>query len=143
MRRALVVLLILGAGAIAVVKCGKSRATIAAWFGATDKPQATLVTIDILCDASSGSTCSDETLREVVEAKLRAAAARSGSVVRLWMQGRNIETTRVVASATSSAHRATGRRVRTAVETGWVAKQSAAFQSAAGAARKEIGRAHV
>jgi len=143
MRSILAVLLVVGAATIAVVKCGKSAATIAAWFGAADKPQPAAVTIDILCDASSGSTCNDEALREVSEAKLRAAAARPGSLVRLWMQGLSIETTRIVASATSPQHRATGRHARVGTESQWIAKQCAAFQAAAGAMRKRVRRSPI
>ena len=144
MRRILGVLFILVVVAIGLAKCGKSGATIAAWFGATDKPQAAPATIDILCDASSGSTCSDEALREVAEAELCSAAARPGSVVRLWMQGRNIETTRIIATTKSPAHRATGRHARSEMENRWVAKESAAFQAAAaGVMRKRMRRSPI
>lgn len=143
MRRTFGVLLVLLAIASATAKCGKAGATVAAWLGATDKPHPAPLAIDILCDASSGSTCTAEALRGVVEAKLRTAASHPGSVVRLWMQGRNIETTRVVASAKSSAHRAAGRHVRVAAENRWIAKECAAFSAAASAPRKRIRRSPI
>src|SRR5213075_3193762 len=129
---------------LAASGCGKAGATIAGWFGATDKPQAVPVTIDVLCDPSSGSTCSIEALRQAVEATLRTAAPRPGSVVRLWMQGRNIETTRIIAMAKSSIHRVTGRRARADAESRWLAKECAAFSAAATAAmRKRIRRSPI
>jgi hypothetical protein len=130
MRKAWAVVLVLLI-VVAVSGCGKVGATIADWFGATDKPQAAPVTYDILCDRSSGATCSMEALREVVGSALRTAAARPGSFVRLWIQGRNIESTRLVAIAKSPAHRAIGRRTRADTENRWVVKECNAFSSAA------------
>ena len=130
MRKIFGVLTVLLIATVALSNYGNSRAAIAAWFGATDKPKAEPVTIDVLCDASSGSTCSNETLAEVVGVALRATAVRPESVVRLWMQGRNIETTRLVATATSPAQRVTGRHARLVAEDRWVAKERAVFISA-------------
>src|ERR1043165_8807168 len=80
---------------VIVAGCGKTGGTIGEWFGATDKPQKAPVFYDELCDPSSGSTCSAETLRQTSESILREAVDRPGSVVRLWMQGRTIEGTRL------------------------------------------------
>ena len=143
MRRVGVVILIL-AVAVSVAGCGKYIETIAAWSGATDKPQPVPVTIDVLCDPSSGSTCTAETLRQEVERALRRASERPGSVVRVWMQGRNIETTRIIASATSPARRASGRRARAEAESRWIETESAALCSAAEEAmRKPVRRSPI
>jgi len=144
MRRRWPVFLILLVTALGSVACGKNGATIAAWFGATDKPQLVPVTIDVLCDASSGATCTTDALREVTQTTLREAAERPGSTVRLWVQGRNIETTRLVAVAKSPAHRVAGRRARADAESHWVAKECAALSSAAAtAARKQMRRSPI
>src|SRR4051812_25141842 len=91
---------------------GKTGGAIGEGFGATDKPQKPPVFYDQLCDPSSGSTCSAETLRETSESVLREAVDQPGSIVRLWMQGRTIEGTRLVATATVPVFRVTGRRAR-------------------------------
>jgi hypothetical protein len=144
MRRGRAVFLVLLVTALGYVGCGKNAATFAAWFGATDKPQLVSVTIDILCDASSGSTCTPDALREVTQAALREAAERPGSTVRLWMQGRNIETTRLVAVAKSPMRRVAGRRARADAEDHWVAKECASLSSAAAnASRKRMRRSPI
>jgi len=144
MRRMWKVLLVLLAVALGCAACRKSAGTIAAWFGATDKPQASLLTVDILCDSSSGSTCTADALREVVQAALHRTAERPGSSVRLWLQGRNIETTRLIAVAKSPARRVVGRRARADAENRWVAKECAALSSAAAnAARKRVRRSPI
>ena len=131
MRRRWVVLLVLGVALLSVAGCGKSLATISAWFGAADKPRPAPVTIDLLCDPSAGSTCTADVLRQEVARALGSAAERPGSVVRLWMQGQNIETTRMVALAKSPARRASGKHARADAENRWVAKESARLCSAA------------
>jgi hypothetical protein len=144
MRRACLVVLVLLSLAIAVSGCGKDASTIAAWFGATDRPQPAPVAIDVLCDPSLGSTCTTEALRQEVERALRRAVERPGSVVRLWMQGQNIETTRMVALAKSPARRASGKHARADAESRWVAKESARLCSAATATpHKRIKRSPI
>jgi hypothetical protein len=144
MRRGRAVFLVLFVTALGWVGCGKNASTIAAWFGATDKPQLVPITIDILCDASSGATCTADALREVTQEALREAAERPGSAVRLWMQGRNIETTRLIAVAKSPERRVAGRRARAETEKRWVAKECATLSSAgANAARKRMRRSPI
>jgi hypothetical protein len=110
--------------------CGGSPLSLADWFGATNKPHAVPITEDILCDASSGSSCNARTLREAVDVALREAAGRPGSVVRVWMQGRSIETTRIVAEARSGAARGTGRRALAEYESRWISNESEAIAAA-------------
>jgi hypothetical protein len=129
---------------VVVAGCGKSGDTIGEWFGATDKPQKAPVSYDELCDPSSGSTCSVETLRETSESVLREAVNQPGSIIRLWMQGRTIEGTRLVATATVPVFRVTGRRARADAENRWVAEERDAFCSAAEPGlRKRIRRSPI
>ena len=137
---------VLGMLAVVVVAgCGgKSGNKIGEWFGATDKPQKASVFYDELCDPSSGSTCSAETLRETSESVLREAVDQPGSIVRLWMQGRTIEGTRLVATATVPVFRVTGRRAREDAENRWVSEERDAFSSAAEPGlRKRIRRSPI
>jgi hypothetical protein len=130
---------------VIVAGCGdKTGDTIGEWFGATDRPQKAPVFYDVLCDPSSGSTCSAETLRETSESVLREAVDHPGSVIRLWMQGRTIEGTRLVATATVPVFRVTGRRARADVENRWVGEERDAFCSAAEPGlRKRIRRSPI
>jgi hypothetical protein len=108
---------------LAFIGCGDGRATVATWLGASDKPTPEPRAIDILCDPSSGSTCTDRTFREVLQVALREVADRPGSAVRIWMQGRSIETTRMIAEVRSARPRATGRRARADFDRRWIAKE--------------------
>jgi hypothetical protein len=129
---------------VAITGCRNVRATIAEWFGASDKVQPAPITIDIDCDPSSGSTCTEGSLREVVAVEIQRAASSPGSLVRLWMQGRDIETTRIVAEARSGKPRGTGRRARTEYEARWSATESASLTTAADAVvRKRVHRSPI
>lgn len=133
MRKVFVLAIILPLACV-LAGCGDSHATVAEWFGATDRPPAAPLTEDILCDASSGSSCNAETLHEVVDVELRKAAERPESLVRVWMQGRDIETTRIAAEFRSGASRGTGRRARADYEARWVREASASVETRAAAA---------
>lgn len=129
---------------LALNGCGNARATISEWFGASGKVQPAPVTIDILCDPSSGSTCTERSLREVVAVELRAAASRPGSLVRLWVQGRNIETTRIIVEARSEKPRGKGRRARADYEARWQANELASMSGLADAVvRKRVHRSPI
>lgn len=62
-----------------------------------DPPAAPTVTYDILCDRTA--SCTEQNLRTTIEDALHACASRPGSVVRLWMMGRLVTDTTLVASA--------------------------------------------
>jgi hypothetical protein len=114
------------------------------WLGAADKPAPPPVTADILCDASSGSTCTTRTLRSVLEAALGDAAGRPGSIVRVWLQGRRVEDTRLIAEVGSAKPRGTGRRARAEYESTWIAASLASLTTAADAAiRKPAHRSPI
>src|SRR5262245_251965 len=114
-----------------VSACSDGPATFASWFGASDKPLLPPVIEEVLCDPSAGSTCSEATLREVLGIALRRAAERPGSVVRLWVQGRDIETTRMVGEARSVKARGSGRRAIQEHEFRWIAEELRSLMTAA------------
>jgi len=101
------------------------------WFGASDKPVPPPLIEDVLCDPSAGSTCSEATLREVLVVALGRASERPGSMVRLWVQGRDIETTRMVGEARSVKARGSGRRARQEHESRWIAEEQRLLMTAA------------
>lgn len=119
MKRRIVALALLASLGLFAAGCGNG--TVASWFA--DKPQPAPVTIDILCDASSGSSCNNDSLAETVHVALGTAATHPGSTVRLWMQGRTIETTRIVGCAVSPTKRITSRHARTEAVERWVSKE--------------------
>ena len=90
----------------------RNASTLGEALGLTDKPAPSPVAIDILCDPSAGSTCTVATLRRTVMQALNGAATRPGSVVRLWMQGRDIATTCMVAEVVSPIVKRAGRRAK-------------------------------
>ncbi|MBV8547515.1 MAG: hypothetical protein JO093_13710 [Acidobacteria bacterium] len=111
--------------------CTDTPATLGTWSGAADKPLPPPLTVDVLCDPSAGSTCTEATLREVLRTALAQAAERPDSVVRLWVQGSNIETTRMVGEARSIKPHAPGRRARQQHESRWIAEQLRSLMTAA------------
>ena len=86
-----------------------AAATALEWLGIQDVPQPRAQEIDILCDASAGSTCTPETLRNTLEAALPSVAARHSSTVRLWMLGREVADTVQAASVTMDAKVRSGK----------------------------------
>ncbi|MFI5298807.1 MAG: hypothetical protein ACHREM_11985 [Polyangiales bacterium] len=71
-------------------------------IGVTDAPPPVPVARDMLCDASTGSTCSEKTLSLALDAILPTVAARPGSVVRLWTLAETVAGTRVLAERVST-----------------------------------------
>ena len=65
---------------------GGSLSTALAWLGIEDPPPPPPLDIDVLCDASAGSSCTAESLRATLDVP-PAAAARPSSLVRLWVLG--------------------------------------------------------
>jgi hypothetical protein len=90
----------------------RKASTLGEALGITDKPAESPAAMDVLCDPSAGSTCTVATLRRTVMQALNAAATRPGSVVRLWMQGRDIATTCMVAEVVSPTVKRAGRRAK-------------------------------
>ena len=99
--------------------CGNFGQTVASWFGTRDKPPQPPIITEIACDPSSGSTCTEATLDNVLAAVLPRAAERPGSAVRVWLQGKDVPTTRMIGEVVSAKPRGTGRRARAAYITRW------------------------
>jgi hypothetical protein len=70
--------------------------------GLVDAPSPAPVAKEILCDSSSGSTCSEKSLSATLDEKLPTVAARPGSLVRLWTLSETVAGTHVLAERTST-----------------------------------------
>jgi hypothetical protein len=121
-RRVIAAVFIVVLTALIAVYGGNSG--VATWLGTRDRPPATPLMIDELCDGSRGSSCTEATLTEVLRPALAAAAARPGSTVRVWVQGADIESTRSICAVTSSKPRRAGRRAIRDFDVRWIAKSS-------------------
>ena len=106
---------------VLVIGCG-GKSGVAAWLGSADPIPPPPLAIDEVCDGSRGSTCTEATLTEVLKPALTAAARRPGSTVRMWVQGSDVESTRVVCTVTSAKSRRSGRRAIQQVEERWITK---------------------
>jgi hypothetical protein len=82
---------------------GSSLSTALAWLGIEDPPPPPPLDIDVLCDASAGSSCTAESLRATLDVLLPATAARPSSLVRLWVLGRDVADTTQIATVTADA----------------------------------------
>src|SRR5262249_3137652 len=129
--RRTIALLLLPLFVFFIAGCTDGPGTFGTWFGASDKPLLAPVVRQVLCDPSAGSTCNEATLREVLGIALGEAAERPGSVVQLWVQGRDIETTRMVGEARSVKARGSGRRARQEHESHWIAEELRSLMTAA------------
>ena len=129
--RRTIALLLLPLFVFFIAACTDGPGTFGTWFGASDKPLLAPIVREVLCDPSAGSTCNEATLREVLGIALGQAAERPGSVVRLWVQGRDIETTRMVGEARSVKARGSGRRARVEHESRWTAEELRSLMTAA------------
>ncbi|MCU1349806.1 MAG: hypothetical protein JWO56_2836 [Acidobacteria bacterium] len=118
-RRFLSILLIVSL--IFLAACG-GGSSVATWFGASEPAPVTPLAIDTLCDGSGGSSCTESTLAETLGIALAAAAPRPGSLVRVWVQGRDVEGTIAACTVQSPAVRRTGQRAIRDAEQRWVAK---------------------
>lgn len=120
-RRRIDAALVVGLLLVLIVGCaGKSG--IAAWLGTADAIPPPPLAIDAVCDGSRGSTCTEATLTEVLRPALTVAAQRPGSTVRMWVQGSDVESTRVVCTVASSKSRRSGRRATQQAEERWITK---------------------
>lgn len=125
--RAVAILLVVLAG------CSDARSTVAEALGIADKPAPKPITVDVLCDPSAGSTCAQAELRDVLSGCLTSAAVRPGSIVRLWMQGADVTTTRMVGQVASIDTKRTGKRARRHFEQRWIGEST---QSLIGSAKE-------
>lgn len=109
-----VALLLLGA-------CG-GNSKVDEWLGTSDPAAVQPVVVDFLCDPSRGSSCTEATLVETLDVALAAAAPRPGSVVRVWIQGSDVESTVAVCAVTSVKSKRSGQRAIRDAENHWIVK---------------------
>ncbi|MCC6217864.1 MAG: hypothetical protein IT376_23605 [Polyangiaceae bacterium] len=83
-------------------------------LGICDEPVKAAVFIEIVCDRSSGSTCTRESLLESLERVLAFVVDRPGSHVRIWMMGSTVDKTVAVAEQTIPAVKRGSERSRRA-----------------------------
>src|SRR2546425_3218892 len=66
-------------------------------IGLCDDPPPAPVDVEVLCDATLGSTCNAHTLEAVLDRVLPYTSQRPGSAVRLWSLGSDVADTRMAA----------------------------------------------
>lgn len=100
--------------------CGRSDAApesnvltvVSKAIGLAEEPMLAAEMIDLVIDASEGSSASLATVEATLNRVLPYAAARPGSSVRLWALGMELSDTRMVASVASAAPKRRGERAR-------------------------------
>jgi hypothetical protein len=105
-----------------LASCGNFGQTVGSWLGTRDKPSQPPIITDIVCDPSSGSTCTEVTLDNVLAVVLARAAEQPGSAVRVWLQGKDVPTTRMIGAVVSARPRGTGRRAKATYVARWSAE---------------------
>lgn len=86
-------------------------------LGLCDETAPPPIAIDVLCDASAGSSCDRDTLGATLDVALHLAVERPGSRVRLWALGRDVAGTNPVGEQVApETSRASGRSRATANE---------------------------
>ncbi len=77
--------------------------SLCASAGICDEAPAPPEVIDVVCDASLGSSCDRESVRAVIDAVARFAGTRSGTRIRLWTMGPTVAETHVAAELIAPA----------------------------------------
>jgi hypothetical protein len=99
--RFVILVLVLG-GTACDSKAGKILRGIGESTTVLDPPPAAPVALDLLCDSSVGSTCTEKNLAATLDAVLPTVAARPTSTILLWELGDTVAQTRIVAEATAT-----------------------------------------
>lgn len=88
---------------IVATSCGCARVEPScAALGLCDPPVPAPEVVDVLCDGSRGSSCTQKTLAATIDVALRHVRERPGSRVRVWGQGARAEDTAVFGEVTIS-----------------------------------------
>lgn len=82
-------------------------------LGLHDEEALSPIAIDVLCDASSGSSCDRETLGSTLDVALHVAVERGGSRVRVWPLDRDVASTNPVGEQVAPEVSRTSARSRT------------------------------
>jgi hypothetical protein len=112
--------------ALTLTACGESPqsgflAGACETLGITDPPAPRRLVVDVICDRSSGSPCTQPNLAETWDAILPALSSRPGSQVRLWLQGEDVSSTGIASKAIVPEFRSHRPRARRSEERTWVA----------------------
>lgn len=89
--------------------------------GICDQAPPSPIVVDIVCDASRGSSCTAETVRRSLDVVLLHIAQRPGSLVRLWALGTEVSDTALVGEQASTASARRGSKARKVYEERFVA----------------------
>src|SRR5689334_502099 len=60
-------------------------------IGVCDAPRPAAIAIDVVCDSSSGSTCTKDAIAQTLDQTLPAVAERTGSTLRLWAMSGTVD----------------------------------------------------
>ena len=85
---------------LALGGCQGSVIEACQWLGACTQPDPAAERIIILCDQSTGSSCSGSNLDSAIISALRHSVNRPGSRLELWALGQDVASTRMVATFT-------------------------------------------
>ncbi len=118
-------LAIAGSCCLLLAACGeKSRdlpvAKLAIALGVIDPASPPRVVIDLSCDHSEGSSCSEATLSAAVAESLRHAVRSTGSLVRVFLQGERGEEAVLLHTSTSPPLKQTTPRQLATAREDWV-----------------------
>jgi hypothetical protein len=98
---------------MAIAGCGArdgDGAALLQALGVVEAPAPPPIVVDVLCDASTGSTCTRTVLESTLDVVLSAVATRPGSTLRVWAQGRSVDETALIGTVTSAGSPHAGKR---------------------------------
>jgi hypothetical protein len=121
-------LLVLGCEGLSIESVWASTCLSA---GLCDPPEKPPLVVDVLCDASVGSSCSRETAGQALEAVLQHVTDRPRSNVRFWFLAKTVADTTVAADKTVPKVTRGSERTRHAREARFVAETRDLFMTAA------------
>lgn len=118
---------------ICTVGCGArdgDGAALLQALGVVEAPTPPAIVVDVLCDASTGSTCTQTILESTLDIVLSAIATRPGSTLRVWAQGRSVDETALLGTVTSAGSPYAGKRAL-ASQQRWVRESKTTLVAAA------------
>lgn len=124
------VMMVLSVTAVAGCSSPQMRTALQA-LGMVDDDPPPPVVIDLLCDHSRGSSCSQQNLASALNVVLPTAARRPGSTVRLWLQGASFGSTSLAGQRMVERPPEPGMRAIKAFEHRWTTASLEFFMRAA------------
>lgn len=110
--------------------CGGVGGSLGEWLGVVDPPSPPVVTVDVLCDHSSGSSCDERSLASTLELVLQRVVQSPGSEVRVWSMGDDLTSTVLVARQSVTAPAKSGVRAQRAHDREFLNAAREVFQQA-------------